>query len=147
MRRMLPNFSWIERDRVAGMAMPAPNAWAAILESGIQAVLSLTERPVGGDPAQHGVIVLHVPLIDFGTPSMDDLRRAVEWIDEQLAADRAVAVHCMAGQGRTGTVLAAWLVAQGQSADEAIRTVRKLRPGSVETHGQVRAIQQFETER
>ncbi len=143
---MLPNFSWIERGRVAGMAMPAPDAWPRLREAGVDAVLTLTERPAFGEPEKHGLVVFHVPLIDFGTPSMEDLRRAVDWIDEQVEAERAVAVHCFAGQGRTGTVLAAWLVAQGNSADEAIEHVRSRRPGSIETRGQIAAIRQFAAE-
>ena len=49
----------------------------------------------------------------------------------------------MAGIGRTGTVLAAWLTRQGLDPDEAIRVLREMRPGSVETGGQVDAVRRF----
>jgi protein-tyrosine phosphatase len=54
-----------------------------------------------------------------------------------------VAVHCFAGVGRTGTVLAAWMVAQGMEPDAAIEELRALRPGSVETRGQADAVRRF----
>jgi atypical dual specificity phosphatase len=54
-----------------------------------------------------------------------------------------VAVHCTAGKGRTGTVLAAYLVTTGLSAHAAIDRVRHLRPGSVETPDQEEAVEEF----
>jgi atypical dual specificity phosphatase len=54
-----------------------------------------------------------------------------------------VAVHCGAGLGRTGVVLAGYFVAKGMSASNAIAKVRKLRPGSVETDEQAEAVAEF----
>jgi atypical dual specificity phosphatase len=51
-----------------------------------------------------------------------------------------VNVHCRAGKGRTGTVLAAYFVSKGMSAAEALQRVRELRPGSIETPEQEHAI-------
>ena len=58
-----------------------------------------------------------------------------------------VAVHCLAGRGRTGTVLAAYFVHRGLSAREAIQKVRDLRPGSIEVPEQEDAIRAFERSR
>lgn len=140
---MLVNFSWVRDAEVAGMGLPAPSTWPKLLEQGVRAVLTLTEAPPPGDPGHAGLEALHVPLIDFGTPSMDDLQRCVDWIGEQVKASRPVVVHCFAGQGRTGTVLAAWLVVRGLDADDAIDAVRAARPHSIETRGQEDAIRRF----
>ncbi len=139
---MLVNFSWIREGKVAGMGLPYGEGWAKLAEEGVRAVLSLTEHPVR-ITVDEELETLHVPLVDFGTPAMEDLERCVAWIQEQVAAGRPVAVHCFAGIGRTGTVLAAYMVAEGAEPQSAIEEIRSLRPGSIETEGQADAVRRF----
>ena len=52
-------------------------------------------------------------------------------------------MHCGGGLGRTGTLLACYLVRQGLPAAEAIERVRAVRPGSVETRQQAQAVHAY----
>lgn len=57
---------------------------------------------------------------------------------------QAVAVHCMLGHGRTGTLLACYLCKERHLAGgDAIREIRRLRPGSIETAEQEQAVIRF----
>lgn len=115
---------------------------------GIRAVLSLTETPVlHHHLAAAGLEVLHLPVDDFHAPSTSQMLQALAFIDQSLADTMPVAVHCLAGQGRTGTILAAWLLRAGYSADEAILEVRAAAPGAIESARQVAALQRWAAER
>ena len=95
-------------------------------EHGVGAVLSMTETPLAADTlAKHPLTVLHLPVPDMTPPTTGQLLCALAFIDEQHTLGKAVVVHCRMGQGRTGTVLAAYLIRGGASAAEALRTVRE----------------------
>lgn len=117
---------------------------AELRERGIGAVLTLTEDGLPAEAlARHGLEALHVPVRDMTAPEPEELARALGFIDVQRALGRAVAVHCLMGQGRTGTILAAYLVRNGAPPDEAIARVRAACPGAVEVEEQVRAVRAF----
>ena len=114
---------------------------AELRERGIGAILSLTERPLPPKTlAQQGLTAAHVPIADLTAPEPAEIEQALGFIDVQRGLGRAVAVHCLMGQGRTGTVLAAYLIRAGASADEALARVRAACPGAVGTGEQERAL-------
>ena len=55
----------------------------------------------------------------------------------------AVVLHCFAGKGRTGTILACYFVEKGMRAEDAIAQVRELRPGSIESFSQEIMVEDF----
>ena len=56
-----------------------------------------------------------------------------------------LAIHCLAGLGRTGPVLAAWMIKEGGlSAEEAIRRLRLLQPGFIQSQEQEEFLLIFE---
>jgi len=136
------NFDWIVEGQVAAMASPWPEDVPELRRLGITAVLSLTSRAPPA-VAEAGFESLALPVRDFHAPTPGQLDAAVEFIERTVAKGGACAVHCGAGLGRTGTVVAAWLVRRGREPRGAIAEVRRRRPGSVETAEQEAAVAAF----
>jgi atypical dual specificity phosphatase len=140
--RLTDRGEWVALG-VLGCAYPrTERALAALSGSGVGLLVNLHERPHGPVRLRrHGLREIHLPVKDFASPSPCQVERGVDAILGALAAGEAAAVHCGGGLGRTGTLLACYLVSsEGLGAGEAIQRVRSLRPGSVETPSQAAAV-------
>ena len=142
------NFSFVIEGVLAGSARPGAgdDDLAALEARGVAGIVSLTSAPLDCDAlALAGFEYRHLPVPDFGAPGVEAVRRFVEFVRRVSGRGRgAVVVHCSSGYGRTGTMLACFLVSEGRSADDAIAEVRRLRPGSVETSEQEAAVRAWE---
>jgi atypical dual specificity phosphatase len=139
------NFSWLIKNKLAGSAIPTSIKeidW--VIEQGVKSIVTIREEPLDDDWIKN-VNYLHVMSNDMGVPEFDDLTFAVDFIHRRLNDKEPVMVHCLAGQGRTGTILASYLVKyENMSADEAIEKVREIRPGSIQSYPQEEMIFRFE---
>lgn len=139
------NFSWVIEGMLTGSGMPTSREemdW--VRENGIKAVLTLTEEPL---PEQwlNNIDYLHVPTVNGSSPDIEDIEKAVDFIDKNLKNNKSVMVHCAAGKGRTGTILVAYMMKfRGIDVKSAIEEIRSLRPGSVENGSQEIALSVFE---
>jgi len=137
--------TWLDGRQVLGCAYPRREvALAGVARQGVSLLINLHERP--HDPARlarQGLTELHLPVADFTPPSPAQVERGVTAIAAAVAAGERVAVHCGAGLGRTGTLLACYLVYGGLDAATAIAQVRAIRPGSIETRAQAAAVEAY----
>jgi len=149
---MAENFSFVIEGRLAGMARPGRSRplqedLIFLKAQGIGAIVSVTERALDEEIVRSfGLQYLHLQVQDYCAPTIQQIEEFLGFL-EAAEGTGAVAVHCFAGQGRTGTMLACALVAQRMSPEEAIRIVRSKRRPSIDTLVQEQVIFDFAAKR
>jgi atypical dual specificity phosphatase len=139
------NFSWLIEEKLAGSGMPTSiDELDWILKQGVKSIVTMTENALPSEWVSD-VGYLHMPTPDFTAPDMEKIDTAVDFIHKNISNNNAVMVHCAAGMGRAGTILACYLVKyQKYSANDAIKKIRKERLGSIQSEIQELAISLYE---
>ena len=132
---------WVIEDRLLAGRYPggktpkeAERRVKSLLEAGFDAFIDLTE-PDELPPYDHylpaSVLYVRKPIPDHGVPqSPEHMAEIQAELDGALARGRRVYVHCRAGIGRTGTVVACHLIEQGLKPDAALIRLNELWQGN-----------------
>lgn len=121
-------------------------AWGARLVLTLVEPHELQELQVphlGRDILARGIEWRHLPIADYSVPT--DLFEQ-QWIVHGqeirtlLRSGSDVLVHCRGGLGRAGMIAARLLVELGLPPDQAIRDVRRVRKGAIETSAQLALV-------
>lgn len=107
----------------------------------VEAVVDLTAE-YDEVPSFRERAYLNVPVLDLTSPSVEQLRSAVE----HLAAYPSCYLHCSLGRGRAGAVAVAYLVSQGLALEEAVDEVKRLQPGLHLAGGALEVLREFASE-
>lgn len=136
-------------------AMPYPHGSAHILYlfeyRNVGLVINLTKTKYDFDPLdkipekKKGQIeFLHVPFHDGEVPTVDQANQVADSVEKTLKRGKSVIIHCLMGLGRTGTMMACYLVKyKNMQPDEAIAFVREKRPGSIVNEDQENFVRKF----
>ena len=137
------NFSWVIPYKLAGSMGPVLREELLFLkEKGIRAIVRLERSTTSGGDVGLADLAEYVP--DMRPPTISQVDRIIAFIHEHIEKNMSVDVSCKAGMGRTGTVLACYLVYTGYSTRDALERVRMLRPGSVEDPSQQDFVYRYE---
>jgi atypical dual specificity phosphatase len=142
-------FRWLHKGRLGGMPRPGllrdlDRDLEAVRRVGVRVLISLEEDPPDPEPAaRFGLSLLHFPIPDMRPPEIGQAMELCRALDEPLRAGTPAAVHCRAGLGRTGTVLACRLIWEGAGPAEALEAVRRIEPRWVQSDEQVAFLPRF----
>ena len=136
--------------RDLGLDLQAVQAWGGSAIVTLMKAEELAAFKVADLPARMplGMEHFHLPIPDGGVP---DPKWERAWatagprIRSLLKEGCKVLVHCRGGLGRTGLVAARLLVEFGMAPQQAIRTVRRARPGTIENEAQAQHVRQQTT--
>ena len=141
------NFGWVLEGCLAGAMGPTSRRDLIFFSrQDIRAVLRMERNTISAE--LWNMHDLYEPVPDFAAPTLAQIDRMTRWIEDQIENwERPVVVTCHAGIGRTGTVLACYLVYTGYAPQTAIDLVRELRPRSIQTREQEQAVFDYAAQR
>lgn len=161
--RPISNSYWVIPGKFAAGEYPghkndseAREKLRSLLNAGIDHFIDLTDERDGLEPyaqmAREEAQILGITfdwephaVRDLSVPGREDMVMILDSIDDAVANDKTVYLHCWGGIGRTGTVVGCWLRRRGYSGEEALSQIAewwkgvekyRRRPESPETHEQ-----------
>ncbi len=146
---MITGFKWILPKKLAGSGRPGlidvhENDIEFLDSIGIKLIVTLTEDPIDPLYLDNGFDVRHFPIRDMSIPTPRNAEKICSEIVKNLNCGVPVLVHCKAGLGRTGTILACTLVSMGRTPKEAIVEIRSRNRSYIQTNAQEKFVYHYE---
>jgi atypical dual specificity phosphatase len=144
------NFSWVIEGKLAGSGMPTNySQFLWLITHGIKSIITIREVPLPSkwfsNGKGDGIDYLHLRVEDYGAPSLEEIDNTIDYIQQEISKKKPVMVHCAAGRGRTGTILAAYFIKkENLTASQSIKKIRNMRPGSIQSERQEMALYMYE---
>ena len=143
------NFSWVRQGVIAGSAGPVTDRqFEYLLDKGIEVIINLADIHYEvSDELKDKFYIYNLSITDYSIPTELNITEFWSTCKKHMNQNNPIVVHCYAGCGRTGTMLALWilLTQQVKTGIEAIHLIRRLRPCSIETEEQEQFIKEIGT--
>ncbi|NJL51492.1 MAG: protein phosphatase [Hydrococcus sp. SU_1_0] len=111
------------------MSRPPLEDLPQLYQVGMRGIVSVMDEPSGiKEYRESGFEALWLPTTGGKPPTIEQVKQFVQFTEPLLENNQPVVVHCTSGNRRTGTLLAAYLVAQGENPEKAIAFVQQVRP-------------------
>jgi len=142
------NFTFID-ENVAISPMPYQNLIDELSKQFKAVVILAEEYELEYDIenwSKFNVDTLWIPTRDFTAPQLLQIYLTVKWIKKHVDKGQKVLIHCVGGKGRSGTIAVAYTIyTKHVSFIDALKHVRAVRRGAVETWEQGKRLKTFET--
>jgi atypical dual specificity phosphatase len=126
---ILDSLWWVIPSKLGGVRKPSEAELLTLKSTGIGAIVSVMDDSANLDLyARLGIPFLWLPVKGGTAPSIDQIKSLYQFMETQNNLGYAVAVHCTSGRRRTGTFLAAYLIAIAKPYDEAIKIIYDANP-------------------
>lgn len=146
-------FRWVVANRLGGTSIPGLTNDPKIDLQGLQGMgvttlLNLTEQPFDQELAsEFGMTSAFFPVVDMTPPTLEQAVDICAFLDQQLAAGQCVAVHCKGGIGRTGTILALYLMWRSRgswTSKDALAAARRIERTWIQSESQEQFLEEFD---
>lgn len=140
-------FSWVDDKKVLSFSKTPfkKDHIKALKDHNIRTIITLNEFPLDKYLVDENILYVHLPVEDFEAPTHKQIITALEIIEKTSKKGYATHIHCRSGIGRTGTLIACWLIkTKNISALEALSQANILHPSLIEIEKQEAAVKLFE---
>lgn len=143
-------FDWLIPGQLGGSPMPGivddiDRDLDALERVGLSTLITLTEKTLPEPKLRaRRIEPIHFPIVDMEAPELVAAADLCRLVEVRLDDGKVVVMHCKAGVGRTGTMLASYLIWKGATAREALARVRGVNPRWVQSTQQEEFLEEFE---
>lgn len=118
---------WVTKSLAVGYAPRSEDHLHSAYADGIRAIVNLCGEcyDLHEVESAFNFEVYYLPLADEDAPEFGALEKVITWMNRQIESGHPVLVHCRYGIGRTGTVVLAYLINEGNDFKTARKLIKK----------------------
>lgn len=133
-------------NKLFGMPAPEEKDLKNLTQAGIKSIVCLLEDNSNIEAYNtNGFENLWLPVADNEAPTFEQVEKLVKFIDEQNEKNNPVAIHCQGGKGRTGTLIASYLISKGDTFEEAMNKIDEKQPNAIKKEFQINFLKELST--